>query len=289
MRSTHKANELSRATIVTVCFKSDEVVSKMLGSVPSSTPVILIDNDSKDTSKLETLASDFEAILVKNFENKGFGTACNQGAALAKTEFILFLNPDTELFGCTIDRLLEAADRYPEASAFNPSFGNVSGRSNIKRNSPLISFTERIPRGRPDKDRKLPVLSGAALFIRREAFEEVGGFDPGIFLYHEDDDLSRRLIAQCGPLYFVRNASVTHLGGRSTPRNPETAALKAWHMGRSRVYVMKKHNRPFPQTQPLISALVQVCSPAVLFSARIRAKKFAFLKGVLSAITQKPS
>ena len=112
------------------------------------------------------------------------------------------------------------------------------------------------------------MLTGAALFVRRSDFEAVGGFDPAIFLYHEDDDLSRRLRAERGPIMFIRGAEVRHLSGHSTSRNPQTAAFKAWHMGRSRVYASRKHGRLLPFTSATVSALIQLLSPVTWSSRR---------------------
>jgi GT2 family glycosyltransferase len=139
-----------------------------------------------------------------------------------------------------------------------------------------------VPRGWPDRDSEVTVLSGAALFMRRAAFEAVGGFDVRIFLYHEDDDLSLRLRKQAGKLMFIRAAQVVHLEGRSSSRSAEIAALKAWHMGRSRVYVTRKHGRPAPFARALGSAIRQLASPWVLLSRRKRAKQLAYLRGVFS-------
>ncbi|MGD1884067.1 MAG: glycosyltransferase family 2 protein [Paracoccaceae bacterium] len=273
-----------RVTIVTVCFNSLGVLPAMLASVPERTPVVLVDNASDDLNTLRELAAQYGARLMENDENRGFGTACNQAAALAGTEFLLFLNPDTELAPDTIDQLIGAAARYPKASAFNPRIAQASGAPYFKRHSHLMPRAEIMPRGWPGSDQEVTVVSGAALFVRRAAFEEVGGFDPGIFLYHEDDDLGRRLRAQVGPLMFIRDANVTHQMGRSTKRSPATATLKAWHMGRSRVYASRKHGRPVPFLSALMSASLQLFSPAVALSKRKRAKQVAFFKGILSTL-----
>ena len=71
--------------------------------------------------------------------------------------------------------------------------------------------------------------------------------------------------------------------GQSSERSPEVAALKAWHMGRSRVYATRKHNRPMPFVRALFSALSQCFSLQVLLSSRKRAKHIAYLQGVISA------
>ena len=273
----------SRVGIVTVCYDSMSVLPDMLRSVPDGPKIVLVSNAGEGAdSPLAVLARSHGAALIINDRNKGFGVACNQGAATLDTEFLLFLNPDTSLAPAALDELINAADRYPDAVAFNPRLAARSGAQIFKRHSQLLSRAHQMPRGWPDADTEVTVLSGAALFVRRQAFERVGGFDPAIFLYHEDDDLALMLAKSGGKLMFVRDALVTHLEGRSSARSPEIAALKAWHMGRSRVYATRKHNRRFPFLRALYSALGQVFSLQVLFSKRKRAKAVAYLRGVLS-------
>lgn len=269
-------------TVVTVCFNSHGVLPDLLQSVPAGTDVILVDNASDKPPELRGLPAACRARVIGNSENLGFGRACNQGAALATTEFLFFLNPDTRLTPGCIERLCAAAREHPQASAFNPAIRKADGRPYFKRGSVLLPRAAWLPRCWPPGDREVPVLSGAALFVRRAAFLKVGGFDDEIFLYHEDDDLSLRLGDCCGPLRFVLDAEVTHAGGRSSNRSPRVAAIKAWHMGRSRVYATRKHKRPHAFGRALMQALLQVLSPVILVSARKRAKHLAFLKGVWS-------
>jgi GT2 family glycosyltransferase len=270
-----------RTTIVTVCYNSTAVLPAMLASVPDGVPVILVDNASSDA--LTRMAEQATARLISNEENRGFGAACNQGAAAAETEFILFLNPDASLETDALAALEAAMDRYPTAVALNPRIADGKGRPYFKHRSVLLPRHACMPRGWPEADREVTVLSGAALMVRRTDFEAVGGFDPAIFLYHEDDDLSLRLRATRGSLMFIREAAVRHQEGRSTVRSPETAAFKAWHMGRSRVYAMRKHRRPMARAQAIASAVMQLISPSTWFSRRRFAKQRAFLRGVLSA------
>jgi GT2 family glycosyltransferase len=270
-------------TVITVCYNSLAVLPEMLSSIPQGTPVILVDNASDEQEALERVAQSHRAQVLRNTRNLGFGVACNRGAALAQTEFLLFLNPDTQIADNTLAELVAAAKRYPQASAMNPRIQTADGRPAFKRRSCLMPRTETMKRGWPESDAEVPVLSGAALFVRKVAFASVGGFDPEIFLYHEDDDLSRRLKHECGPLMFIREASVRHLCGRSSERSPAAAFLKAFHMGRSRVYAMRKHGRHFPLLSSVWIALWQLASPAVFVSARKRAKQWALFRGVLSA------
>jgi GT2 family glycosyltransferase len=128
----------------------------------------------------------------------------------------------------------------------------------------------------------VPVLSGAAIFVAKERFDRVGGFDEEIFLYHEDDDLSLRL-AQLGPLMHIPGAVVRHAGGRSTARTPEVAYFKAYHLARSRVFAQRKHGVPHPKARVLLQSAAQLLSPLML-SRRKRAKHLGYLAGALSAL-----
>lgn len=273
----------SRVTIVSVSYNSLHVLPRMLASVPDGARVVIVDNASNDPAALADLCDAHHARLVRNPRNLGFGVACNAGAEGATTEFLLFLNPDAVLMPDTLDRLVAAADRYPRASAMNPRIAENDGSAFFKRKSYLMPRAEWMPRGWPEADCEVPVLSGAALFVRRDAYEAVGGFDPDIFLFHEDDDLTLRLKAECGPLMFIREAAVRHGGGSSSARSAEVAALKAWHMGHSRVYAARKHHQPWARSRALLQAALQLVSPVVLFSRRKRAKQVSLLRGIVHA------
>ncbi|MCR9149103.1 MAG: glycosyltransferase family 2 protein [Rhodobacteraceae bacterium] len=272
----------SRTTVVSVCFESAEILPTMLASIPEGVPVVLVDNGSTDVASIKAAADRAGARLVCNDANRGFGAACNQGAALASTEYVLFLNPDARLGPGCIAALEAAADGTRSAVAFNPAISAPGGQPSFKHRSVLLPRAAWLGRGQPDGDREVPVLSGAALFVRTSAFAAVGGFDENIFLYHEDDDLSLRLATGRGALRFVKAAEVRHAGGRSSVRSPEVAALKGWHMGRSRVYAARKHHRPWPFATALTVALAQLASPLALLSPRKRAKQLGFLRGIWS-------
>ena len=227
----------------------------------------------------------FNATLIELSENIGFGRACNKGAALSQGEFLFFLNPDTKIAPDTLNHLRAAAETYPEASAFNPTLQR-DGRPAFKRRSVLLPKAQWAPRALAGKDTTVPMLSGAALFMRRAAFDTVGGFDPHIFLYHEDDDICLRLKKEVGPLRLVAKAHVEHLAGLSTKSSCATARLKAWYMGQSRAYSSRKHDVPHWKISTLRHALFQLFHPASLVSPRKRTKNWWFLRGVLYGMQQ---
>ncbi|KIC24182.1 MULTISPECIES: glycosyltransferase family 2 protein [unclassified Leisingera] len=273
----------SRISIITVTYNSSVIVENLLRSIPSGIPVVLVDNASRDAEATRILATDHGARFIANSENAGFGRACNQGAELADTEFLFFVNPDAELFPDTLEHLLASADAHPEASAFNTRIVKGDGSLFFKRRSKLIAKSLWLSRDAAKQDGEVPVLSGGALLVRKAAFNKVGGFDPKIFLFHEDDDLSLRLKAECGPLRYVYGAQVRHLLGHSTERSARTAALKAWYMGQSRVYAARKHGQPFGFLRALGEAVLQLISPVNLLSARKRAKAWYYFRAILSS------
>lgn len=274
---------LDKVTIISVAFQSGAVLPQMLGSIPPETPVVIVNNSQADADQIATMAQGFGAQLVQNSQNTGFGAGCNIGAQLAQTDYLLFLNPDASLAPDALGALMEAAERHASASAFNPVIRGPSGKARLRRRSlnKTSWFTQRSDL--PEDDCDVSGLSGAALFVRRSDFEAVGGFDPDIFLYHEDEDLCFRLRQSCGPLMFVRKAEVHHIGGASTPASLDTVAFKAWHMGRSGAYVARKNAKAGGYRGALARAMLQLASPLCWISRRKRVKQYAILRGVLSA------
>lgn len=275
------ANALSRVTVVTVSYRSAPLLPDMLASIPKGVAVVVVDNGSGDATP--AIAAARGARLVALPVNQGFGRGCNAGAALAATEFLFFVNPDAMLLPGAIERLVGAADALPAASAFNPAILRHSGKVHFRRRSLLVPRTEWLSGAAPRSVTELPALLGSALFCRRDCFIKVGGFDPAIFLYHEDDDLSVRMRKDCGPAYIVPEAQVRHQSGHSSGRDTATAWHKGYHMARSRIYALAKFGRPLPRIRTIGRAVAELALPHNLFSARRRAKQFGLIAGAVSA------
>lgn len=271
-------------TIVTVSYHSEAVLPAMLDSVPDGVRVIIVDNAVRAGSGLPELAQARGADLIPLDANKGFGVACNIGAAAAETEFLLFLNPDSVLRENALEALITAAERHPQAGAFNPRITHEDGSVHFKRRSNLLPRRDWLARAWPVSESEVPVLVGSAIFVRRRNFNAVGGFDPVIFLYYEDDDLSLRLRSACGPLIFVPTAEVMHMGGASSARSIAVARIKGHHLGRSRIYAVVKHRVPGGRRRALVAAVLDAMSPLVLVSARKRAKAWARLGATWAGI-----
>lgn len=267
-------------TIVTVSFNSNTVIRDLLESVQGEARCIVVDNGRSDG--ISALAAEFGADLLRNEENHGFGRACNAGAALVTSEFIFFVNPDAVIAPGCISALEEAARQRPDLAAANPRVVDAEGRSQFKTTSILLpDGGTRAPL--PKTATQVPVLSGCALFVRRSVFEAVGGFDPAIFLYHEDHDLAVRL-SRHGSLWCVPDALVRHLQGTGASRTPQLAWFKGYHMARSRHFVLKKHGCPMPFLRTLFPAFGELLLPHNLLSTRRRSRSLGQVMGALSSL-----
>jgi GT2 family glycosyltransferase len=277
-----------RVTIVTVTYNSTGVLPDMVASVPQETLLVIVDNASGDRDQLRRIvASRLKATrLIENERNLGFGAACNKGAKQANTEFLLFLNPDAALASDTLRKLIEAAERHPDATAFNPRILDKGGKTVVKRRSDLVNHSLWLPKNELTKDTVVPVLSGAALFVRRSAFEAVGGFDSKIFLFFEDDDLSLRLSRSQGHLVYVADAVVHHSGGASSGGSLKSEDIKNWHWGYSQIYTTRKHGMRYNCYFSILKTGLRTLSPAMVFSSRRRKKYFARFSGMIAALRQ---
>ena len=271
-------------TIISVAHNSNDVLPDMLASIPTGTQIYVVDNATKDLTSLKSICAKYNDNLIENGANKVFGFACNRGAAQATTEFVFFLNPDTTLASDTLDELVASMGRYPKASAMNPRIALADGSTQFHHRSRLMPMSEYMPHRWPDQDAEVTVLMGSAMFVRRSEFNAVGGFDEDIFLYHEDDDLSRRLRAERGPIMFIRNAFVTHLAEKSSGSANATFYFKRYHQARSRVYAAKKHGRPAPFAIALLGGVLAMLVPDMLWSSSRRAKSWGIFRGVLSTL-----
>ncbi len=266
-------------TIVTVSYNSSPIIPNMLASIPEGAHVIVVDNAGHDRDALIGLTKKYKFTLIHSDTNIGFGAACNLGAHAAETEYLLMLNPDAQLEHDTLSEFLKTAARHSQDTAFGPKILNADGTENFKRRSILLPRHEWLPRGCPETETKVPVLAGSAIFVTRELFNRYQ-FDPRIFMYHEDDDWSLRLRQDGGSLILVPTAKVIHTGGRSSGRDSDVTKFKAFHLAKSRIQTLRKHNRPFPKLRSNLLAFAKLASPENIFSARKRAKNIGFLMGV---------
>ncbi|MEL6766957.1 MAG: glycosyltransferase family 2 protein [Pseudomonadota bacterium] len=226
-------------TVVIVAYRSDRVLPGALSSIPAALPIIVVDNAGRDRSG--HLAAAAGATVLENTRNFGFGTACNQGAALADTPFILFLNPDARLSPGVLERLVAVLLEQPDLAATGPLL-SAAGRIGLPRRSGQLDIGEALTFDHVPSDAcDVGFLSGAALLVRTAAFRSVGGFDERIFLYLEDDDLCMRLRGEGWRLRLMPGAVVAHEKVPDKALPARTLREHNRHTMRSMRYVAGKH------------------------------------------------
>jgi hypothetical protein len=211
-----------------------ECLETVLAQAPAE--VVVIDNGSTDGSPAMVRRL-FPSLQVKvNPENPGFGAAANQAFAATTAPYLLLLNSDTQLRPDALRALAEYMGQHPSVAVVGPRLLHPDGRLQsscaafphpwlpLVKSKGLTRVIGRIPVLRDhvldtwthDRPRKVPWVVGAALAIRREAFEAVGGFDETFHLYFEEPDLCSRMLAAGWETHFAPVADIVHVEGAST-------------------------------------------------------------------------
>ena len=207
--------------------------------------LIVVDNASCD-GQIEHIESRFggdpRLRVLRNSNNIGFGPACNKAAKVANGDWLLILNPDCLVETDTILRLREVAASHPHAGILgvravtsdargdrasrrrDPSLRRalctLSGLARFERRWPVFSGIEMPASVVTTNAEAVDAVSGACMFLRRDAFERIGGFDAEYFLHCEDLDLCRRTRDAGFGVLHVSSISLRHEQGSSSHRRP---------------------------------------------------------------------
>lgn len=223
---------------------------------------IVVDNASQDGSADGLKTFPLHLKVIRNTVNRGFGAACNQGAAAGEGDCILFLNPDVKLFPDSLVRVLSFLEEpesqgigllgiqlVDEGCKVQPSTGRFPTPGALVYQ--MIGLDRIWPARFPpfvmtdwdhEESRAVDVVQGAFLLVRRAAFEKLGGFDERFFMYYEDVDLAYRARKAGWAAYYFAGAQAFHRGGGTTGKIPATR-LSYWLTNRMR-YVDKHFGRP---------------------------------------------
>lgn len=242
-------------TAVIVNYNAGEPLRRLVRALLAAaeiSAVVVVDNASSDGS-LELLSQEGGAPrlqMVKNPTNLGFATACNQGAALAATPHLLFINPDCRIEAGALARLVAVLRGMPGVGMVGPLIRNTDGseQRGCRRYLPnprralmrVLGLGAAGADGRvggfdlagtplPAAPTEVEAISGACMLVKRDVYTQVGGWDEGYFLHCEDLDLCMRFGLQEAKVLFVPDAVVQHLQGVSSHgRN----VFVSWHKHR---------------------------------------------------------
>ena len=219
---------------------------------------VVVDNASIDgsTDSLESITLPLR--LLKNPENKGFGCASNQGAAVGNSEYIIFLNPDVRLYKDSLTKSLLFLEKPQNKQIGILGIQLVKRYGEVHRNAarfptPGSLFYEMLgmdrvcptrfpPRNMTDWDhqenRYVDHVEGSFFLVRRSIFEELSGFDERFFLYFEDVDFSFRAKQAGWKSFYLADSQAFHRGGGTTDR---IKARRLFYWFKSRLQYVTKH------------------------------------------------
>lgn len=230
-------------SVIIVSYNVEHFLYLCLESVYAATKnihaeVIVIDNASEDQS-VNMVRKQFPSTrVIANVDNLGFGKANNKAAKIAKGRYLCILNPDTIVSQTTFEQFIALHESNPNFGISGPQFTDGTGQflRESKRGLPTIKaavfkslglfklsshlfgqyYNLRLPQ---NQNGKTDVLVGAFMFLRKQLYDQLEGFDENFFMYGEDIDISHRSLKLGMTNFYLSNAKVIHFKGESTPKN----------------------------------------------------------------------
>jgi GT2 family glycosyltransferase len=220
--------------------------------------VVVVDNDSHDGSCDDLPDTSVPIRVIRNDTNRGFAAACNQGAAECRAEYLLFLNPDSELLENSLRGPLEymADPRNRDVGICGIQLLDERGRvarscSRLPTCYSLVTMALRMhglsrrlfpPHFMKEWDHSetqvVDQVIGAFFFVRSGLFEQLGGFDERFFVYFEEVDFCQRSRTLGFKTVFLASAQARHVGGGCSN---QIRGRALFYSLRSRIAYAEKH------------------------------------------------
>jgi N-acetylglucosaminyl-diphospho-decaprenol L-rhamnosyltransferase len=239
----------AKAGVVTVSYGSESVLDGFFASLPAASAgplsAVVADNRPELGDPVRELADRYGVTYLPMDRNLGYGGAMNAAVRSLPSDisWVLVSNPDIEIHPGAIDELVRVGESdarigavgplvetdgevYPSARAI-PSLRMGIGHALFANIWPANPWSRRYHSDNelPPRERDAGWLSGSCLLIRREAFDDVGGFDDRFFMYFEDVDLGYRLTKAGWRNRYAPSATVMHSGAHSTDEHSTKMVL----------------------------------------------------------------
>jgi N-acetylglucosaminyl-diphospho-decaprenol L-rhamnosyltransferase len=257
---------------------------------PSLLHVTIADNGSSDGS-VDAFRERYgeRVTILENGSNLGFGAGVNRAIAATGAPFIFLLNPDAYVHAGAIAALLAFMQAHPRCAIAGPKIYESDGRvaescgefdtwtGAFLRSSAWGEwpFLRKYANGallrawRYDTERRVDLVIGAAMLIRRSAIEDAGAFDERFFMYHEEVDLAKRVAEAGYETWFVPQAAATHSGQGSTGGR----GVERWKTRSRRMYWIKHHGYAWYAALSVALAARYVLYAAVLAGVVLGVKR----------------
>lgn len=242
-----------KISIIIVNYRTQECLDSCIASVYEKIKnrrfeIIIVNNDEKEkiAPAIRALA---EVRLVDLPKNIGFGRAINVGAKIAQGEWLMFLNPDTRIM-TDLSKMFNFFEALPGAGIISPKLVIEGGKTQkwsvgadpnaLRLIGNNLGWTKSKRIWEKQEITEVDWVSGAAMVVKKELFENIGGFDDNIFMYYEDIDLCKRTRAAGKKVFYFPQETVLHLGGKSV----ENRKKQKTDYYKSQDYYFQKHFGP---------------------------------------------
>ena len=248
-------------SIILLSWNVRELLRACLRSLPLDDPlleVIVVDAGSGDGSA-ELVRTEFPSVqLVASSENLGYSRGNNLGLARARGRYLFVLNPDTVVLPGSLEAMRAYMDAHPPVGVVGPQllWPDQSVQATRRRFPTLATaffestwlqplaprqlldhfYAADLPAG---ETQEVDWVVGAALYVRRAAYEQVGGLDEGFFMYSEELDWQRRMRAAGWRCVYLPTARVVHYEARSSAQVPAATHIR---FNTSKVHYVRKYH-----------------------------------------------
>ena len=277
-------------SIIVVTWNAKKFVEECFGSIREetrglSTETVVVDNASTDGTA-DLIAERFpEVKLIRSPKNLGFPRGkCRRYRGEPPSKYVCLVNPDVRVMPGCFRNLVKYMEEHPEVGVVGPLTRNPDGtiqRSCMRSPNVWTAWCRALALDRTalrqlplfggimmndfdhDKSRRVEVLNGAFMLMRRTAMDQVGLIDDRYFMYGDDIDWCLRFRKAGWPVAFDANAEAIHYGGGTTARAPVYFYVE---MQKANLQYWKKHHSRAAQIAFMASLWVNEASRYVIYS-----------------------
>jgi GT2 family glycosyltransferase len=225
--------------------------------------IIVVDN-CPDSGELKVIKNKFPDIIdIQNPSNSGFAAGNNLGIKKAKGDYFFFINNDVQLRDSSLEYLIDRVLSSPKIAGASPKiisardgntiqYAGYTPLSKITMRNKTIGLNEK-DTGKYNVAHTVPYIHGAALLIKKDVVEKIGGWPENYFLYYEELDWSEQIRRAGYELWYEPMCTVYHSGSASIGIN---SPLQVFYMTRNRMIFAKRN---FNKFNAFLSIVYQMC------------------------------
>jgi GT2 family glycosyltransferase len=255
-------------TVVITTFFSGDKLEKCINNIDSKFNILVIDNGCEEKKKFYFEDKFKNVNYLIPGTNLGVPNSYNYALSKVKTRYMFTTQPDVKVNKGSIEKLIEAANNYPNAAILSPiiyHYGKYFGGGDFQMlkfiNNKLLNYKEKknefynkVPSG----DLCVESVTATAMMIDTSKMREIGGWDKNFFIYYEDTDICLRFRINGYEILKIKGAEVDHIpfSSHMNSLDDDLDYSRNWHFSWSKIYFYRKYNRKFYATAESIKQLV---------------------------------